>query len=180
MIFIEGINGTGKTELYKKLYDKYGWTILFFGSRDVPESREHAEQRISVEKFNMKFEDMISYRSDIVSEYVYGEFTWEPVVKMTEMVKTFQELKPFLILCKTDKEDVGDQWQKRMSERYFGQVCDKITAQFDHIYQKYLDIESLLKPNFIYDWRLDYLNESTEVFDALCLEIDKYLDGVER
>ncbi len=87
MIFIEGINGAGKTELYKKLYDKYSSTMLFFGQRGVPEDMEHAKLRISVEKFNMKFNDMISYRSDIISEYVYGEFTWDPVVKMSEMCR---------------------------------------------------------------------------------------------
>lgn len=142
-ILLIGSDGSGKTELAKKLIDEYKASYIHATyNKDMNVYKHHANIRdfvIEESKWQMFVMDRLA-----PCEFVYGTiYRNGPAFDTIQFMQDFYEKAPFLIIyCKPEINNYGADGREEMFENR--------TDEVNELYEKWLAEANL--PYKVYDW----------------------------
>ena len=178
MVIIEGMDGSGKSTLFGRIAqslqgDLRFKDVLMYLSGGIPQSEDEVLIRLRDESQRIPITQVISDRSEFMSQFVYGGLnSKERLIDLSSLKDSFSFHHTFFIYCDcTDNSNYLERWRANVGAKYFDGQLWQTQKQFDEIHQRYKDIITFgLRPKWIYNY------EKSDTFALIDL-VKRYLLG---
>ncbi len=160
-IILEGLNGTGKTILAKRLAMRLPHHF-HIQSRGITPTKDHAIARMDFEIEALK-NNVIIDRLTLISDFVYAKAMH--VGRTYDFIDAIQRTNPIIIYCTMPKIDLMETLEDHLYNRYPHDIAFEISFKIDEYITRYDEMLNMVKEKVITDnWKSqgkdeDFMNE---------------------
>lgn len=176
MIIIEGMDGSGKTTLFKQLSERiirdsrFQDTFCLRGE-GVPESTHEMCTRLNQERVDLRKHRILSDRSNFISDYVYGGYNTSTslVLDLETIRRAFTDtpFRPMLIYCDPMADfptsallSCKATWEANIRIKYFADSPMRTKMTFTKMRFLYTRVMcECIIPDITYNWRMHKLED---------------------
>lgn len=153
MVILEGPDGSGKSTLAEKLKEQIGGEIIHSGGPILSPS----DLKLRIDSLTYKAHDKaIIDRFPYLSEAVYGKGRVLYSDQLIDLFKRYRKEHDLtLIYCRTDPETMLNNISKEKKSHKSRDLLEVVMSEHEDIRSRYDELMSKVKPDIIYDWQKD-------------------------